>query len=260
MGGVRGCMPKIRLIARLDIKDSYVVKGIQLEGLRKIGDPNSLAQKYYDEGIDEIVYLDTVASLYNRNNLSNIVNKTTEKIFIPITVGGGIRSVDDVRSILKQGADKVAINTAALRKPQLLREIAEMFGSQCMVLSIQAKKSGNNKWEAFYDNGREPSGVDVGEWVQKANELGVGEIFLTSVDKDGLQRGMDQELIKEVCRISSMPVIASSGVGKVDDIIEAARNGASGVAIGSIIHYEKMDITTIKKQLFGAGIEVRKTW
>ena len=167
-------MGKIRLIARLDVKNSNLVKGIQLEGLRKLGNPNEYAKKYYEQGIDELLYIDIVASLYNRNNLSEIVKKTVDDVFIPVCVGGGLRSVDDVRHILSMGADKVAVNTAAIKRPELIKEIAESFGSQCMVLSIQAKRSRteNNKWEAYYDNGRAHSGYDVIEWAKRdfANE------------------------------------------------------------------------------------------
>ena len=175
---------KIRLIARLDVKDENLVKGIQLEGLRKLGDPNAFARRYYEQGIDELLYIDIVASLYNRNNLSHIVRRTVEEVFIPVCVGGGLRSVEDVRRILAMGADKVAINTAALKRPDLIREVAAAFGSQCMVLSIQAKRSRTdpNRWEAYYDNGRAHSGRDVVEWARQGEALGAGEILLTSVD------------------------------------------------------------------------------
>jgi len=165
---------KIRLIARLDVKDVNLVKGIQLEGLRKLGDPNAFARRYYEQGIDELLYIDIVASLYNRNNLSDIVEKTSENVFIPITVGGGLRSVEDVRHILSMGADKAAINTAAIKRPALITEVAEAFGSQCMVLSIQAKRSRtqSGKWEAYYDNGRQHSGLDVIEWAKRGEALG----------------------------------------------------------------------------------------
>jgi len=187
---------KTRLIARLEVKNNYLVKGIQLEGLRKLGDPHTFAKEYYEAGIDEILYLDIVASLYNRNNLSDIVRRTTDDVFIPMTVGGGLRSVQDVQKILQQGADKVAINTAAIKDPQIITQVAEAYGSQCMVLSIQAKRRQNgNGWEAYYDNGREHSGLDVVEWAKRGVELGAGEILLMSVDCEGLGRGMDREMI-----------------------------------------------------------------
>lgn len=188
---------KIRLIARLDVKDDFLVKGIQYEGLRKLGDPHDFARRYYEQGVDEILYLDTVASLYERNNLGNILERTTADVFIPITAGGGLRSVEDVGAVLKAGADKAAVNTAALRRPALITEIARAFGSQCMVLSIQAKRRDPARpaagWEAYYDNGREHSGKDVLEWAREAVSLGAGEILLSSVDKEGFQKGMDQE-------------------------------------------------------------------
>ena len=167
---------KIRLIARLDVKDENLVKGIQLEGLRKLGDPNAFARKYYEQGIDELLYIDIVASLYNRNNLSDIVRRTVDDVYIPVCVGGGLRSVEDVRAILSMGADKVAINTAAIKRPELISEVAAAFGSQCMVLSIQAKRSRSwSGWEAYYDNGRAHSGYDVVEWAKRGVELGAGE-------------------------------------------------------------------------------------
>ena len=211
---------KIRLIARLDVKDTNLVKGIQLEGLRKLGDPNRFAKEYYEQGIDELLYIDIVASLYNRNNLSDIVRKTVDDVYIPVCVGGGLRSVEDVRHILAMGADKVAINTAAIKRPELITEVAEAFGSQCMVLSIQAKRSRTwpGKWEAYYDNGRAHSGYDVVEWAKRGEALGAGEILLMSVDNEGLQRGMDLELIEAVTKAVSIPVICGGGVvrGRAD--------------------------------------------
>ncbi len=250
-------MSKIRVIARLDIKDNYIVKGIQLEGLRKIGNPNEYAKNYYEQGIDEILYMDIVASLYNRNNLGDIVFHTTDDVFIPITVGGGLRSVEDVRNILQLGADKVAINTAAIKRPELIKEIAETFGSQCMVLSVEAKKVAENKWEVYYDNGREHSGFDVIEWVKQGVELGAGEILLTSVDKEGMQKGVDEALIEAVCAAVPVPVIASGGVGSYQDVEKAASKGASAVAVASILHYKKTDVQTLKKNLIDCGQEVR---
>ena len=250
-------MRDIRLIARLDVKDQYVVKGIQLEGLRKIGDPNDLALQYYESGIDEIIYLDTVASLYERNNLSDIVKSATENIFIPICVGGGIRTVEDVKTALAAGADKVAVNTGAVKRPELIQEIADSFGTQCMVVSIQAKRKSDGGWEAYYDNGREHSGRDVIQWVKEAVNNGAGEVFLTSVDRDGTMSGMDIALVQEVCASVNVPVIVSSGVATVDDICEAARAGASAVAIASILHYGHYTVTEIKEELVKRGVNVR---
>ena len=250
-------MKKARLIARLDIKDNYVVKGIQLEGVKKIGIPNKMAVKYYKDGIDEILYVDNVASLYNRNSLDKIIFETTKNVYIPITVGGGIRTVDDVRFILSKGADKVAINTAAIKDERIITHVAKTFGSQCMVLSIQAKKNGNGRWEALYDNGREHSGMDVIQWAQRGVALGAGEILLTSVDMEGMQNGMDLELIEKICKYVNVPVIASGGVGTPYDVVEAIRRGASGIAVASAIHYDKINISEIKYEIIKCGGKVR---
>ena len=232
------------------------MKGIQYEGLRKLGNPHSFAKTYYDQGIDEILYLDTVASLYGRNNLQDILLKTTEDIFIPITVGGGLRSVEDVGAVLKAGGDKAAINTAALQNPRLLGEIAHAFGSQCVVLSVQAKRH-QQGWEAYYDNGREHSGKDALEWIRQAESLGVGEILVTSVDQEGRQKGMDKELIAAVRQATSLPMIAAGGVGQWEDIASAAHLGAEAVAVGSILHYQKATVPSLKQQLLSCGVEVR---
>ena len=249
---------KIRLIARLDVKDTNLVKGIQLEGLRKLGDPNSFAKAYYEQGIDELLYIDIVASLYNRNNLSDIVRKTVDDVYIPVCVGGGLRSVEDVRHILSMGADKVAINTAAIKRPALITEVAEAFGSQCMVLGIEAKKRRDGPgYEAYYDNGREHSGKDVIEWARRGVALGAGEILLTSVDKEGFERGMDCPLIRELCAAVSVPVIVSGGCGGPEDAAAAAQAGASAVAVASILHYKKTTVPQLKAGIREHGIEVR---
>ncbi|MFT8348038.1 imidazole glycerol phosphate synthase subunit HisF [Clostridium saccharoperbutylacetonicum] len=254
-------MKNIRVIARLDVKNDYLVKGINLEGLRKIGDPNEFAKRYYEQGADEIIYMDIVASLYNRNNLTDIIRKTTEDIFIPITVGGGIRSVEDAQKILKSGADKVAINTAAIKRPELISEISNKFGSQCMVLSIEAKKISDSKWEAYYDNGREKTGIDVIEWAKKGYELGAGEILLTSVDMEGTKKGFDYELIKNVSEIIPIPVIASGGMGKFEDMEKVVTDSrADAVAIASVLHYKRTDIQTLKEESINAGINVRRKY
>ena len=250
---------KIRLIARLDVKDVNLVKGIQLEGLRKLGAPNRFAKRYYEEGIDELLYIDIVASLYNRNNLSDIVRRTSDDVFIPVTVGGGLRSVEDVRGILSMGADKAAINTAAIKRPELITEVANAFGSQCMVLSIQAKKSRTQAgcWEAYYDNGRQHSGYDVVEWAKRGEALGAGEILLMSVDCEGLQRGMDLALIEAVTHAVKIPVICGGGVGCAEDIVDAANAGADAVACAAVLHYEKATVQELKAEVRAAGVEVR---
>jgi cyclase len=247
-----------RIIARLDVKGPNLVKGIQLEGLRKMGDPNEFAKKYYDQGIDEIIYMDIVASLYERKNILDIVRRTTKDVFIPITVGGGIRSIDDVKETLRAGADKVAINTAAIKNPQLIKEVAQRFGSQCMVLSIEAKKKGNGTWEAYYDYGREKTGIDAIEWGYKGWQLGAGEILLTSVDMEGSAKGFDIELVQAISSMVSIPVIASGGMGNVEDLIDVvARGKADAVAMAHVLHYNNLTIDTIKKECLNRGIKVR---
>lgn len=251
-------MSNIRLIARLDVKGPNLVKGIQLEGLRKMGDPNVFAKKYYDQGIDEIIYIDIVASLYERNNLLDIVRRTTQDVFIPITVGGGIRSIDDARKALRSGADKVAVNTAAIKNPDLIREISLKFGSQCMVLSIEAKRIGDNKWEAYYENGREKTGIDAVYWAKKGYELGAGEIFLTSVDMEGSAKGFDYELVKKISTSVPIPVIASGGMGHLDHLEKVVKEGhADAVAMAHVLHYGKMTIMDIREEVCSRGIIVR---
>ena len=249
---------KIRLIARLDVKNDHLVKGIQLEGLRKLGDPHDFAADYYRQGVDELLYMDIVASLYNRNNLSAIVRRTTDDVFIPITVGGGLRSVDDVRSILQMGADKAAINTAAIKDESIITQVAEAFGSQCMVLGIEVKiRRDGPGYEAYYGYGRELLVKDVIEWARRGVALGAGEILLTSVDKEGFERGMDCPLIRELCAAVSVPVIVSGGCGGPGDAAAAAQAGASAVAVASILHYKKTTVPQLKAGIREHGIEVR---
>lgn len=242
-------MKNLRLIARLDVKGPNLVKGVQLEGLRKIGDPNAFAKMYYEQGIDEIIYMDIVASLYERNNLLDIVRRSTQDVFIPITVGGGIRSADDAREALRAGADKLAINTAAIKRPELIKEISRKYGSQCMVLSIEAKKVREGLWEAYYDNGREKTGINAIEWAIKGWELGAGEILLTSVDKEGTAKGFDVELVKAVSSQVPIPVIASGGMGNMEHFKEVVVEGmADAVAMAHVLHYGKMDISSIREE------------
>ncbi|WP_078125508.1 imidazole glycerol phosphate synthase subunit HisF [Leptospira alexanderi] len=251
-------MRKIRLIARMDIKGPNLIKGVHLEGLRVIGSPGEYAHKYYHQGIDELIYIDCVASLYGRNNLSEIVENTVKDIFVPLTVGGGIRSVEDAMQILRSGADKVAINTAAIANPNLISEISRKFGSQCVVLSVQAKQVGERKWEAYTDNGREKTGLDVIEWVEKGVKLGAGEILLTSIDREGTRKGFDIELIHAVTKVVSVPVIASGGMGAPEHLIDVVKNGeADAVAMADILHYNRFTIGEIRKMAGSAGIEVR---
>lgn len=251
-------MSRLRLIARLDIKAPNLIKGIHLEGLRVIGDPNLYARRYYEQSIDELLYMDVVASLYQRNSLLDIVERTTRDVFVPITVGGGIASVEDVRQALRAGADKVAVNTAAVKNPYLIRDIAEVFGSQCMVLSIEAKRGNRGEWEAFTDNGREHTDRNVIAWAKEAVLLGAGELLLTSVDQEGTRKGFDCELIAAVRREVNIPVIASGGMGASPHLADAARAGANAAAIADVLHYNRLPLDEIRSDLIAVGIDIRQ--
>jgi len=251
-------MRNIRLIARLDIKGPNLIKGIHLEGLRVIGSPNEYALRYYSQGIDELIYMDSVASLYGRNSLGEIVKKAAQNIFVPMTVGGGIRSVEDVAEMLRCGADKVAVNTAAVKNPKLISDIAQKFGSQCMVLSVEAKNIGPDHWEVYIDNGRERTNIDVVTWVKKAVALGVGEILLTSIDQEGTRKGFDISLVQSVTNEVSVPVIASGGMGYKEDLINVVAEGhADAVAMADIFHYERETVQSVRNAAKLNGIEVR---
>jgi imidazole glycerol-phosphate synthase subunit HisF len=250
-------MRNLRLISRLDIKAPNLVKGIQLEGLRKLGNPNVFAKKYYEQGIDEIIYIDIVASLYERNSLLDIIEETTKNVFVPITVGGGLRSVGDVEKALRAGADKVAINTAAIKRPELITEIANQFGSQCIVLSIEAKKQ-TQSWEAFYDNGREHSNIDAIEWAIRGEKLGAGEILLTSVDQEGTGKGFDLNLIEKVTKNVNIPVISSGGMGNLDHLNQAVLEAKTdAVAMANVLHYNKLELSQIRNHCINNDIQVR---
>jgi len=252
-------MSNLRIIPRLDIKGPNLIKGIRLEGLRVIGDPQEHAIRYYEAGADELIYMDIVASLYGRNNLSDIISRAAKNVFIPITVGGGIRSVDDARHILRSGADKVAINTAAIARPELISEVARRFGSQAMVLSIEAKQVADGKWEAYADNGRERTGLDVLEWVRRGVELGAGEILLTAVDREGTRSGFDIDLVRAVSAAVPVPVIASGGMGSLEHFKAAALDGsADAIAMADVLHYKRMSIGDIRAAALAAGLPVRK--
>ena len=246
-----------RVIARLDVKAPNLVKGIQLEGLRVIGDPAQHAIVYYEAGIDELVYIDIVASLYQRNNLLDLVEKTARRIFVPLTVGGGVRSHGDAQRLLRAGADKIAINTAALQRPGLIKECAESFGAQCVVVSIEAKRQPDGSYEAYTDNGRERTGKNAITWAKQAVELGAGELLITSVDKEGTKKGFDLELIKAIGPNVSVPVIASGGAGTIDDVLNVIHAGADAVAVAALLHYKLETVGSLKAGLAARGIEVR---
>lgn len=251
-------MTPVRIIARLDIKGPNVVKGICFEGLRIMGLPNELAQRYYHAGADEILFIDTVASLYGRDNILHIVEAAARDVFVPMTVGGGIRSVDDIVQVLRSGADRIAVNTAAIQRPGLIREAADAFGSQCVVLSVEAKRQGPGRWEAYTDNGRERTGLDVLDWVVRAEDLGAGEVLLTSVDREGTRTGIDIDLIAAVARRVEIPVIASGGVGSVTHVLEVVENtGIDAVACASVFHYGQCSIANVKQALIENGVPVR---
>lgn len=233
-------MPKnIRIIPRLDIKGPNLVKGIHLEGLRVLGKPEQFARYYYETGADELIYMDVVASLYNRNSLHDIISKTAREIFIPLTVGGGLRTVEDIRNVLKAGADKVSLNTAAIKNPQIIAEASRKFGSSTILISIEAIKQPDGRYLVYTDNGREYTGVEVLDWAKKVEELGAGEILLTSIDKEGTGNGYDVELTRIVAEAVSIPVIACGGAGKIEHIAQVISEGkADAVAIASILHYD----------------------
>ena len=253
-------MSNIRLIARLDIKGPNLIKGVHLEGLRVMGDPQQFAREYYEQGADELIYIDIVASLYGRNSLTDIVRHAAHDIFVPLTVGGGVRSVDDVNALLRVGADKVAINTAAVARPELITEVARRYGSQCMVLSIEAKRVAPQRWEAYTDNGREKTGRDVVEWARRGEQLGAGEILLTSVDQEGTRKGFDVALVRAIASSVSIPVIASGGMGSVEHLVEVVKSGgADAVAMADCLHYRRIGLPEIRGAARDAGLGVRKT-
>jgi len=251
-------MKKVRLIARIDIKNESVIKGIHLEGLRKIGDPNLIASKYYQNGIDEILFMDAVAAYYDRNNLGEIIKRACEDIFVPITVGGGIRTLDDISMALQNGADKVSINTQAVRTPNFIKDASEKFGSQSIVSSIDAKKVGSSDWEVYIDNGREPTGIDVIEWSQELESLGAGELLITSIDQEGTKKGFDIALNDSVSRSVSIPIISSGGMGSTNHALSLLKgSNVDALAVASIIHYDLDSIEHIKETMIKNNFEVR---
>jgi imidazole glycerol-phosphate synthase subunit HisF len=248
----------VRIIPRLDIKGENVVKGIQLEGLRIVGAPGELSRKYYADGADEIVFMDVVASLYGRNQILGIVQEAAREIFVPMTVGGGLRTLDDIRAVLRSGADKVAINTAAIDRPEFLDEAARAFGSQCIVLSIEAKRQ-EDGWEAYTDNGRERTGRDVMEWAFEAQSRGVGELLITSVDHEGTRRGFDKNLLEALYPTLNIPIIACGGGGNADHVAEIlAAPLTDAVCCASIFHFDTCPIGELKSDLGGRDLAVRQ--
>ncbi len=246
-----------RIIPKLDIKGPNVIKGVRMEGLKIIGDPSELSMQYNNQAADEIVYIDTVASLYGRNNLHDIVRRVTEQCFVPTTVGGGIRTIENIRTLCRIGADKVAINTQALKTPTLISEAAQVFGSQAITISIHAKKE-KDRWICYAENGRENTQVEVIKWAKEVERLGAGEILLLSIDQDGTYAGFDLDLIRAVVQSVNIPVVAAGGAGNVEDVQAVLQiKNVSGVCLSSILHHNRATITDIKQYLHTHNVPVR---
>ena len=247
----------MRIVSRLDIKNDYLIKGLALEGLRKLGNAKDFAKKYYESGIDEIIYIDTVASLYSREGIFKILMETVQEVFVPITVGGGIRNVDDAYKYFDHGADKIFVNTAAVENPKIIDKLVNNFGSANITLSIETIKDQDSEaWGVYTSNGRDKSNRELSEWVFEATERGVGEIFITSVNFDGFQKGFDIELMSKILSISKLPIVLSGGFGEINHL-EKLSQKLSGIAIGSSLHYEKVEISKIKDKLKTMNYEVR---
>lgn len=249
----------IRHIARLDVKGQDLIKGVHLEGLRKVGNPSEAAEDYYHQGADELIYIDLVASLYGRSKLTEIVRSTTKKVFIPVTVGGGIRSCKDVEELLQAGADKIAINTAIVQNPNLITEITNRFGSQCLVASIEAKFDSNMKqWKVLTDCAREVTNLEVIKWAKRCESMGAGEILLTSVDKEGTRKGFDVELASAVTAEVNIPVIVSGGFGAKNHILDINKLPIDALAFADALHFKRYSMAEIKAFSQEAGFEVRE--
>jgi cyclase len=250
-------MLKLRVIPCLDVKDGRVVKGVNFVSLRDAGDPVEQAAVYDAAGADELTFLDITASHENRDTILDVVSRTAARVFLPLTVGGGIRSVDDMRRLLLAGTDKCSINSAAIARPELVSEAARKFGSQCVVVAVDAKRTGDERWEVFTHGGRRNTGIDVVGWCRRAAELGAGEILLTSMDRDGTGLGFDLDLLARVCGAVRVPVIASGGVGTLEHFVEGARAGATGLLAASVFHFGTFTIAQVKAALHDAGLPVR---
>ena len=251
-------MLKTRIIPCLDVKNGRVVKGVNFVNLVDAGDPVEAARVYDREGADELCFLDITASVENRDTIFSVVARTAEQCFMPLTVGGGVRTVEDVRKLLLAGTDKVSINTEAVRRPEIVREAAEKFGSQCITVAIDAKRNPSGGFEVFTHGGRNPTGIDAVAWARRMAELGCGEILLTSMDRDGTKAGFDLELTRAVADAVPVPVIASGGVGKLEDFVAGVREGhASALLAASVFHFGQLKIADVKAALAAAGIGVR---
>ncbi len=250
-------MPKIRIIPKLEIKGLNVIKGIRMEGLRVVGLPEEFSKKYYLDSADEILFIDTVASLYGRNNLQGLVSKVSESIRLPLCVGGGIRSLEDGKDLLRSGADKVSINTQAIKTPNIITSLAKSFGSQSVVVSIQAKRKTNNSWDAYYNNGRENTNLDLLDWVKEVVERGAGEILLTSIDQDGTKLGPDLELVDKIINLVDIPIIVSGGIKNLNDILQLVKLGVNAIAIANILHFNQTTISDLKRELLKSNVDTR---
>lgn len=249
---------RLRLIGRLDIKNEFLIKGIQMEGVRKLGDPVLHARRYYEQGIDELLFLDAVASLYGRNNVFQIAEAVCRDVFVPITIGGGLRSLADIDAALGAGADRVAVCTEALKTPDFISEAARVFGSQCIVGSIQAKRR-ESHWEAYSDCGREASGIDVVRWAQELEALGAGELLLTSVDRDGTRQGYDVALMAAVSAAVGIPVQACGGAGGASHVREVFDGSeVEAAVVGTVLHYGVLDVGQLKGALASQGVPIRR--
>jgi cyclase len=250
-------MLKLRVIPCLDVKDGRVVKGVNFVSLRDAGDPVEQAALYDQAGADELTFLDITASSDQRDTILDVVQRTAEQVFLPLTVGGGIRSVQDMRRLLLAGADKCSINSAAIARPGLVAEAAEKFGSQCVVVAIDARQAGPGRWEVFSHGGRQATGLDAVAWAQRMEALGAGEILLTSMDRDGTGLGFDLDLLRAVCAAVRLPVVASGGVGELRHFVEGARAGATGLLAASVFHFGQFSIAEVKQALAQARLPVR---
>jgi cyclase len=250
-------MLKLRVIPCLDVKDGRVVKGVNFVSLRDAGDPVEQAVVYDAAGADELTFLDITASSDNRDTILDVVHRTAERVFLPLTVGGGIRTVQDMRRLLLAGADKCSVNSAALARPALVKEGAEKFGSQCVVVAIDARQSAPGKWEVFSHGGRTNTGRDVLDWAREVESLGAGEILLTSMDRDGTGKGFDLDLLRALCATVRLPVIASGGVGTLQHFVEGAQAGATGLLAASVFHFGTFTISQVKEALAQAHLPVR---
>ena len=250
-------MLKLRVIPCLDVKDGRVVKGVNFVSLRDAGDPVEQAAVYDAAGADELTFLDITASHEDRGTILDVVSRTAARVFLPLTVGGGIRAVEDMRRLLLAGADKCSINSAAIARPELIREAAQKFGSQCVVVAADAKRTGPERWSIFTHGGRRDTGIDAVQWCQQAAAFGAGEILLTSMDRDGTGIGFDLDLLRRVCGAVRVPVIASGGVGTLQHFVEGAQAGATGLLAASVFHFGTFTITEVKEALNDSGLPVR---